>query len=116
MKKYFPYFISTFVGALVWIVIGSVAEVNEAWDSPLYLSVGLPVMAIAVITISGMWPTNPWRWASLMVLVQAVALFYQAPGELNLWPLTLVIFFILLLVFIVLAYIGSIIGKKLRNR
>ena len=113
MRKYLPYLLSTLIGALVWIIIGSVVEMNEAWDSSVYYSVGLPVMAVAVIVISGMWPAKPWRWAVLMVLAQAAVLFYQSPSSMNLWPLTLVIFLVLIAVLTILAFLGSIIRKRI---
>lgn len=112
MDRFLPYFFSALIGALVWIVIGAVVDTQEAWDSPVYFTVGLPVMALSVITVSGIWPSSPWRWAVFMVLPQAVAMFCQGYSSLNLWPLTLAMFFVLVLVLNVVAYLGSIIRKR----
>jgi len=112
MKKYLPLLISTAVGVTTWIGIGILSGRVEAWDSNLYWSVGFPFMTIAVLIIAYVWPIKPWRWGFTVIASQAVIGLIQAFPNINLWPLSLITFFVLSLPLILAAYISSTLRKR----
>lgn len=62
---------------------------SEAWDSPLYFTVGIPLMCVAIFAISTSFPMRAWRWTVGMAFGQSVALLLGG-GSLSLWPLSLI--------------------------
>ena len=48
MTKYYPFIVSTLVGATIWFGIGGLGGTKESWDNILYWKVGLPAMAVTV--------------------------------------------------------------------
>lgn len=62
---------------------------REAWDSPWYFLIGVPLMCVAIALISGRFPRRSWRWALSMAFGQSVALA-TAGGSLSLWPLAII--------------------------
>ncbi len=112
MKKYLPLLISAIVGVATWVGIGIWSGRAEAWDSQLYWSVGFPVMTIAVLLIAFIWPEKPWRWGITIIVAQAIVGLVQAFPHVNLWPLSLILFFILSLPLVLVAYVSSIVRKR----
>src|SRR4051812_4059905 len=42
-------------------------RLREAWDTPAYFYVGMPLMALAVAAIGFMRPERAWRWPLWLV-------------------------------------------------
>ncbi len=106
MRTITLYATAVIAGAGVWIGIGLVTGVREAWDSPLYFSVGMPVLFVATALLGAIEPTAPWRWGVVVVVPQAIIGAIQAPS-LNLWPLSLVFLGILCGMFSLSSYAGA---------
>ncbi len=111
MKKYLPLLISALVGITSWLSIEIWSSKEEAWDSPLYWTIGYPIMIIAIISISYIWPEKPWRWAVTAIMAQVLVGLAQAFPHMNLWPFSLIIFFLLSLPLVLSSYAGSMIKK-----
>src|SRR5688572_27432761 len=91
------YVVAFCFGALVWISISILSNRREAWDSAIYLSLGIPILCIAAAVFGFLEPTNSWRWGIIPVLGQAVWMFGTSQELGNLWPQGLVAFAILVI-------------------
>jgi len=49
-------------GIGVWVLICAVSGEREAWDSPWYLFVGMPVVCAVGAGLGYAEPVKPWRW------------------------------------------------------
>ena len=112
MTKYYPFIVSTLIGATSWLGIGELSGIEDAWDSTLYWKIGLPAMAVTVFFVAFFWPVKPWRWAITIVVIQAVIGLIQAFPHINLWSLSLVMFGLISLPLVVSAYVGSLVKRK----
>jgi len=84
---------------------------KEAWDSPWFFSVGLPIVCVVSMLLAFFSPARPWRWGIIPTAGQFLCLLVsQGPG--NLFPLGIVAFGVLSLPSIVTARIGSYFGRK----
>jgi hypothetical protein len=99
------------IGAVTWIVVAILDGRREAWDSPFYFTVALPVLVLAVASVSYLVPVRVWRWAMFPFWAQAIVAFLQNPGA-NLLPLGLIVFSIFGAVFLLPANIGALIGRR----
>ena len=80
---------------------------REAWDHPLYWTVGLPCAGLAALAIGLMSRQTDWLWAFLIAPGQVMTMMLRS-GEIgNLWPLTLVLSSILSAPFVAAAFVGS---------
>jgi len=80
---------------------------REAWDSPIFWTVGLPVAALAALLIGFAAQRPAWRWTVLIAPSQVLTMMLRS-GEIGgLWPLTLVLSSILSAPFVAAAFIGS---------
>ena len=80
----------------VWVLVCAVSGEKEAWDSPWYMVVGMPVVCAVAAGLGYVEPARPWRWGLLSTMAQAVWMF-ATQGFGNLWLLG-VGFFLLLVV------------------
>ena len=99
------------VGTGAWIAVAAMGGRREAWDSPLYFTLALPAIALAVAAVSYLVPVRVWRWAMFPFWAQAVTAFLQNPGA-NLLPLGLIVFSIFGAVFLLPANIAAQIGRR----
>lgn len=103
--------VTAVVGLAVWVGITVVSGEREAWDSPLFFVVGLPVMMCASGVAGYIEPGPSWLWGIAVVCLQPIALlYYSEPG-----PLFVVGFF----TFGVIAGFGVFaawVGGKLKQR
>jgi hypothetical protein len=88
-RDYVPFAVSTLSGFLVCLIISMTTGRKEAWDSPVYFSVGIPVMCALMVGIGFRFPDRTWRWTLSMAVGQTVAML-SAGNSLSLWPLSLV--------------------------
>lgn len=85
---------------------------REAWDSPVFWTVGLPI-AMVVSTLVG-WCSRGRAWiGTLAVAPSQVATLMVRSGDIgSLWPLTLVLSAMLSAPFVFAAFVGSRIRRE----
>lgn len=93
-------------GALTWIGICIADDRREAFDSPLYLTVGLPLLAVLCFVLGRARPGRTWRIAFACGGGQALVAFVANPGA-NLLPLGLIAFALLSLPLAAAAALGG---------
>jgi hypothetical protein len=86
---------------------------NEAWDSNLYFSVGIPAVCLVSMAFAFFEPNRSWRWGALPLVGQFVWMLIS-PGPGNLLPLGVIVFGVLSVPPIVAARIGAFIATKIR--
>ena len=110
-------------GFAVWVSISVLSGgmwngslvVREAWDTPAYFSVGLPVLAVAGAVAGFLAPRRVWRWPLWIAVGQALgmALVHPPGTDLGLLPLALIFAGLPL---IVILFVPAIAGGILRLR
>ncbi len=99
------------MGAVAWVAVSMLEGRREAWDSPLYFTYALPVLALTVAVVAYLVPVRIWRWARFPFWAQALLAFLQNPTA-NLLPLGLILFSVFGAVCLVPATIGAEIGRR----
>lgn len=84
-----PYAISFIAGLAICLLITATSGRKEAWDAPLYFTIGIPVMCLVIFAISYKYPQRAWRWALSMAIGQSVAMVLGG-GSASLWPLAII--------------------------
>jgi hypothetical protein len=109
------YLIAGGCGAAIWIFVATASGRAEAWDSPLYFTVGIPALCLVALLFGLFEPDRWWRWGVAPIVGQFVwMLVSSGPG--NLLPLGAVAFAILALPSMVAARIGAFIGVRTLRR
>jgi hypothetical protein len=80
---------------------------REAWDSALYWTLGLPVVAAVSVAIGLASERSDWLWTFLIVPSQVTTMMMRS-GEIgSLWPLAAALSAILSTPFVAAAFVGS---------
>lgn len=103
--------IAAVIGILVWVVVSAAASKSEAWDSPLYFVVGIPLLCVVAGVLALIEPNHPWKWAVVPLAAQAAWMF-MTQGVGNLAPLGAVFFGVLAIPLFIAARIGAFFGKR----
>lgn len=98
------------LGIGVWVLVSAISGEKEAWDSPWYTFLGMPIVCAAAAGLSYADPTRPWRWGLLPIMAQAVWMF-ATQGFGNLWPLGIGFFLVLAIPPIATAYLGALLRR-----
>ena len=98
-------------GGAIWILITQVSGRNEAWDSNLYFSVGIPAVCLVSMALAFFEPSQSWRWGVSPMVGQFVWMLIS-PGPGNLLPLGVIVFGVLSVLSIIAARIGGFIATK----
>jgi hypothetical protein len=94
------------------LVIHALSGRREAWDSGLYWTLGLPLVALLSGAIGLASERSDWLWTILIVPSQVTTMMVRS-GEIgSLWPLTAALSSILSAPFVAAAFVGS----KMRRR
>ncbi|MBI3806686.1 MAG: hypothetical protein HY281_04100 [Nitrospirae bacterium] len=109
-KEFWLYGAACVSGILAWILISSFSGQTEAWDSELYLTLGIPALCLVAGALGFIEPKRSWRWGIIQILGQAVWMF-ASQGFGNLWPLGMVAFGIFAIPLIMAAGLGAWIAK-----
>ena len=105
------YIIAIVSGAIVWAAISAISGRNEAWDSPAYVSIGIPVICALSAMLGFVSPQSSWRWGITPFVGQFLwMLLTQGLG--NLLPLGVLAFGIFSVPSIITARIGAFIQAK----
>lgn len=105
------YTIAIVGGALLWLAATLVRGKREAWDSSLYWTVAYPLSIVLAGWLGCRYPKKPWRWGLSILLAQAVALAFTG-GDYSMLPLGMILFAVLSLPAICLAYAGARLGSR----
>ena len=80
---------------------------REAWDSPVFWTAGLPIAALIALALGFVAAGSDWLWTAIIAPCQVLTMMVRS-GEIgSLWPLTLVLSFILSAPFVAVAFVGS---------
>jgi len=110
-RAYWLYLVAVVSGAAIWIFVAQATGRNEAWDSGLYFSVGIPAVCVVSMALAFFEPEDSWRWGILPLVGQFLwMLFSNGPG--NLLPLGIVVFAVLSVPSIIAARIGASIARR----
>lgn len=87
---------------------------REAWDSPVYWTVGLPIAAVVAVVIGFVASGRDWLSTALIVPSQVFTMMVRS-GELGgLWPLAVALSAILSAPFVAAAFVTSRIARSRR--
>jgi hypothetical protein len=99
--------LTVFTGVALELGIHALSGRREAWDSPLYWTLGLPAACLASVLIGFLSQRTGWLWAAAIVPSQVTTMMVRN-GEIGgLWPLMMILSSILGIPFLLLAFIGS---------
>ncbi|HXW05480.1 MAG TPA: hypothetical protein VD833_09630 [Vicinamibacterales bacterium] len=80
---------------------------REAWDSPYYWTVGVPLAAAFAFALGLLSRGNAWVWTIVIVPSQLTAMMVRSGEISGLWPLMVVLGAVLSAPFVLAAFIGS---------
>lgn len=106
-----PYVISLIAGLTICLSITLISGRKEAWDAPIYFTIGIPLMCLVIFAISYKFPQRAWRWALCMAIGQSVAMVLGG-GSASLWPLAIIAMTVVSLPQFITALVASRIAKK----
>lgn len=106
-----PYALSFIAGLAICLFITLTSGRKEAWDAPLYFTIGIPVMCLVIFAISYQFPQRAWRWALSMAIGQSVAMVLGG-GSASLWPLAIIAMTVVSLPQFIAARVASGIAQK----
>lgn len=109
-RQFWLYAAAAGAGIGAWVVVCVVSGEREAWDSPWYIVLGMPIVSAVAAGLGYLEPTRPWRWGLLPMMAQAVWMF-ATQGFGNLWPLGIGFFLVLALPPIATAYLGALLRR-----
>ena len=110
--------LAVWIGLSIWGGMGGEAgfRLREAWDTPAYFYVGLPLMAAAVALAAYHMPQRIWRWPLWLVAGHQLGVVLVGLGMqsgLSLVILTMVLAVLLATFFAIPALVGSLVARRL---
>lgn len=100
-------FVAAATGVLLEIGVFLVSGRREAWDSPVFWTAGLPIAALIALALGFVAAGSDWLWTAIIAPCQIMTMMARS-GEIgSLWPVTLVLSFILSAPFVAVAFVGS---------
>ena len=102
-------------GAAIWAGIAQATGRREAWDSPLYFLVGIPVACALSFALALFEPARPWRWGLLPFLGQLLFLLLSE-GVGNLLPIGMIVYGVCSVPAILAASLGAFIATQRARR
>src|SRR5262245_56425038 len=95
------------IGASLELAIHFATGRNEAWDSGLFWTVGMPAALAASFALGALSQGRDWRWAVLVAPAQVFTMMVRSAEISGLWPLTLLLSAVLSTPFVLAALAGS---------
>jgi len=95
-------------GVALELGIHAISRRREAWDSPQFWTIGLPMAAVVALGIGFLSRDRDWTWSAVIVPSQVMTMIVRS-GDLGfgLWPLTVALSTFLSAPFVVAAFVGS---------
>lgn len=110
-REIVSYIVAAMAGILAWLIVSELSGRREAWDAPVYFTVALPCVAAVAGILGFFTPDGAWRWGLTPMVAQAGwAVLTNGAG--NLLPLGLVVFALLAIPPIILAWLGAFVGRR----
>jgi len=103
--------LAALTGVLLEVVVHLVTGRNEAWDSPVFWTTGLPVALVASFAIGLLAKGRAWLATLVVAPGQVAAMTIRAGDVGNLWPLAVALSAFLSAPFVAASFAGS----KLRS-
>lgn len=94
-------------GVALELGVAAVGGRREAWDSEIFLTVGLPAVLLISCAIGYFAGRKHWFWTALIVPSQVTTMMVRNGEISGLWPLMVVLSSILGLPFLVAAFVAS---------
>jgi hypothetical protein len=94
-------------GILLELGVFMVSGRREAWDSPVFWTAGLPIAALIALALGFAAAGSDWLWTAIVAPCQVLTMMVRSGDIGSLWPLTLVLSFILSAPFVAVAFVGS---------
>src|SRR5215831_20785754 len=97
--------LSAGIGVCLEFGIHALSGRREAWDSPLFWTLGLPAAALASAAIGYFARAGDWRWTAIVVPSQVMTMMVRS-GELGgLWPLAVALSAVLSAPFVLASFV-----------
>lgn len=103
------------LGMALWALIGAFTNHAEAWDSSWYYYLGIPLMMLAAGLLGHTFPRKAYRhglWISLGQFAAMVAIGLIHGEGWGLWPLSIVMAYVLSLPLQLAAIAGARLAKR----
>jgi len=94
------------VGAATWFGISWWTGRREAWDAPLFTSLGLPATYGSCLLLGFFGSRQAWRWPALVFGAMSASAVVSSERGLTLWPLTLLFIALMVAVGLIPTYVG----------
>jgi hypothetical protein len=104
--------LSLATGVALELGIHAVSGRREAWDSPLYWTIGLPIAGLAALAVGFLAQRRNWFWTVLIVPGQVLTMMLRSAEISGLLPLTVVLSAVLSAPFVVAAFVGSLLRPR----
>ena len=118
MRKLFVYLADAAVagmGFALWVLIPIFTGRREAWDSSIYFTMGIPVMAVVSGFLGYLLPGSWWHFGLAAFLSQAVYIIVKGPTA-NLLPPGLVVLAVFCVPYLAAACLGARLSAGLTKR
>ena len=104
--------LAVITGVVMELGIQAASGRREAWDSPLYWTVGMPMAGAIAFALGMLARSRDWLLAFLIVPTQVTTMMVKS-GEIGgLWPLAMLLAAIFSLPFVAVAFVGSLFRTK----
>ena len=103
------------MGFALWVLIPILTGRREAWDSSIYFTVGIPVMAVVSGFLGYLLPGSWWHFGLAAFLSQAVYIIVKGPTA-NMLPPGLVVLAVFCVPYFATACLGARLSGKLMKR
>jgi len=93
-------------GTAAWFGVAALSGEREAWDAPLFYSLGLPLAYGACLVLGFRGSRQAWRWPALVFGALSASAILGGRGSLTLWPLTLILLGLMAALGLLPTYVG----------
>jgi hypothetical protein len=104
--------LSVATGMALELGIHTVSGRREAWDSPLYWTVGLPIAGVAAFVIGWLARGRDWLCTVLIVPAQVLTMILRSAEFSVIVPFIVVLSAVLSTPFVVAAFVGSLLRPR----
>jgi hypothetical protein len=99
--------LSVVIGISLELGIHALSGRREAWDSPQYWTIGLPIAALMAAALGFYSQASDWVWTLVIVPSQVMTMMVRSGEVGGLWPLTLIASSVLSAPFVAASFFGS---------